>query len=175
MITFLLNLILTPFIPQMTDPQERYSSELSVIVRELERDNLKVPSVSVKPPEASSPEEVEHPPPIAMTSPINGRLLSNLMTSHAGNPTGDAESDAIEAQVKQLVLTGILKVGNDRVAVINDGEKDLVVSRGSYIRDSMRVVKVNQSSVSLKRLGIKGKEKLLELHLKLNDAPGDVE
>lgn len=170
---FLLGLLLGPFFPQLADPQVTYASQLSAIVQQLEK--------VAAPPTAADVESALKAQALAMQAdaeepiakPINGRLLRNLIVPKQVAEAGDNVVSEDGQQQTPLVLTGVLRVGQDLVAILNDGLEDFVVAKGSYVRNSMQVLEVKASSVELKNLNADKARQVVELQLSGGTVAGE--
>lgn len=170
---FLLGLLLGPFFPQLADPQVTYASQLSTVVQQLEKDAATpTPAeleAALKAQAMAMQADAEEP----VAKPINGRLLRNLIVPKQVTVAGDHAASEDGQPQNPLVLTGVLRVGQDLVAILNDGSEDFVVAKGSYVRNSMRVLEVKASSVELKNLNADKAGQVVELQLSGGNVAGE--
>lgn len=170
---FLLGLLLGPFFPQLADPQVTYASQLSTVVQQLEKDAATPTSAELEAALQAQALKMKADGDEPVAKPINGRLLRNLIVPKQVAVAGDHSASEDGQQQNPLVLTGVLRVGQDLVAILNDGSEDFVVAKGSYVRNSMRVLEVKANSVELKNLNADKAGQVVELQLSGANVAGE--
>lgn len=165
MMSFLLGLLLGPFFPQLADPQLTYSNQLSVVVQQLEKDSAPPTQAeidAVANAQAKADQEDEQG---VQVKPINGRLLQDLIAPKRLAAANDSSGVEDSQPQNPLVLTGVLRVGHELVAILNNGSEDFVVAKGSYVLKSMQVVDVKGTSVQLRSINKDRTGQITELQL----------
>jgi Tfp pilus assembly protein PilP len=104
---------------------------------------------------------------------IKGTLLRNQLYDPDTASKEDKDVDMEVPSVDSLVLTGVLTVGKEHVAILNDGVNDYVVGKGSYVLGVVKVNSVGSKSISLTDFRSSKESKQLELSLQDVGLPGD--
>lgn len=180
MIAFLISLLLLPFVPQLQNPQDKYAEQLASVMKYLEQSkpvalDIQDPATLANPQSLSEAGPTTLPEGLEKKSPeiIQGLLLKNQLDAEDSALTeSDSESNPAPT-LSSLVLTGVLSVGKDRVAILNDGVNDYVVGKGSYVLGVLKVNSVGNQSVSMTDSRSGKENKQIELSLQEAALPGE--
>lgn len=167
MIEFLFSLLLVPLVPALENPGIGHAKSLEAMEQRLNQGKnayLTVPEVTV--PDAEKSNLAINP---ELLPPITGRLFEWSNNVVVSEPTNQGAQDR---PVESMRLTGILESSGQRVAILNDGQRDYVVGVGSYVLDAYRVNSLSAGKVVLLPLDERAKGKPLELNLMPGAAPG---
>ncbi|MFN7507192.1 MAG: hypothetical protein ACK5Q1_16715, partial [Limnobacter sp.] len=93
---------------------------------------------------------------------ITGRLFQ--WASAEGSEAASL-SAAIDSAAETLRLTGLIESAGQRVAILNDGQKDHVVGVGSYVLGAYKVTSFGPGRVVLSPINSVAGGKRLELNL----------
>ncbi|WP_334119130.1 hypothetical protein [Limnobacter sp.] len=160
MIEFLFSLLLVPVLPELEDPAERHAVALKGLEQRLNQGRQGAGGavgrlVAAPQPEALSPDSSRLPA-------ITGRLFE---WSSVNSLAEQGQVAAYGLSAESLQLTGLIESSGQRVAILNDGEKDHVVGLGSYVLGTYQVVAFGRGQVVLMPLDTKTGGKRLELNL----------
>jgi hypothetical protein len=167
MIELLFSLLLVPILPELADPAENHSSALRELDRRLSRGGPN--SIAFTEGSAVSP----NPDVLALDSPSLPVITGGLFEWSNINPiTSQGEVAVNGLSAVSLRLTGLIEISGQRVAILNDGEKDHVVGIGSYVLNTHRVETLGRRHVVLMPLNVEAGGTRLELNLMPGDLPG---
>lgn len=173
MMEFLFSLLLVPILPELADPEESHSTALRELDRRLSRGgpgSMELAEGAVADPglNASATAAMLNTPPLSLPA-ITGGLFewSNIRSvSNLGDQTAGGSAPV------SLRLTGLIETSGQRVAIINDGDKDHVVGVGSYVLNTHRVEALGRRHAVLMPLNVEAGAARLELNLMSGDMPG---
>lgn len=167
MIEFLFSLLLVPLVPALQNPDIGHAESLGALEQRLNQGRNASLTVS----EANVPDSEKSI--LASSSeylpPITGRLFewsSNVLASE------QARQDELGRTVESMRLTGVIESSGQRVAILNDGQRDHVVGVGSYVLNAYRVNSLSAGNVVLLPVDGRTRGKPLELKLMPGAAPG---
>lgn len=170
MIELIFSLLLVPILPELADPVESHSMALRELDRRLSRGGPN--SIGVAENAAAGPSAnvlVSDSPSLPV---ITGWLFewSNINSIVS---LGEVAVSGLSAV--SLRLTGLIEISGQRVAILNDGEKDHVVGIGSYVLNTHRVETLGRRHVVLMPLNVEAGGARLELNLMPGDLPRGLE
>lgn len=154
MISLIIGLIATNYYPALDEPNMANQQRMANIVTLVREADQKVEEIQqgVAQPGAEATEVAykSEGPPLPF---ISGRLLEDdalvELRAQAEEQVQATriESLPVEPDVSLLKLVGIIDTGTGRIGLINDGETEHVVSTGSYLLGTLRVVEVARDKV----------------------------
>jgi hypothetical protein len=167
MMDFLFAILLVPFFPELGDPKEKHAMAMAELVQRLNTGQKQA---------VVAPEFIEQPSSLSVRvedlPPITGRLFQ-WASIEGGDGLG--QGDAIDLSAESLRLTGLIETAGQRVAILNDGEKDHVVGVGSYVLGAYKVTSFGPGRVVLSPIHARAGGKRLELNLMQANIPGDAQ
>jgi hypothetical protein len=162
MISFLFSLLLVPFLPELANPADQHSDDLSLLAQRIRQSQEILPA----PPMDLVQDQVENERDLPV---ITGRLFDWSETQR--NAKGGVQT-ANDLPVETLRLTGMIESAGQRVAILNDGQQDHVVAVGSYVLNTYKVISFGANRVVLMPLDGLAGGKPLELNLMPGTLPG---
>lgn len=156
MIHYLFSLLLVPFLPMLEDPVLRHDEALKVVEQRLHPKDRAEQGLLAQ-AVLAAPEEQKSLPP------ITGRLFEWSTLAAQAKVDQTASPGGISADA--LRLTALIESGGQRVAILNDGQKDHVIGVGSYVLDTYRVVSFGSNQVVLAPIDGQSGGKPLQLNL----------
>lgn len=170
MIELLFSLLLVPLLPELADPAESHSAALRELDRRLSRGGPN--SIAFTEGSAVSPS----PDVLALDAPSLPVITGGLFEwSNISSITSQGDVTSSLSSVASLRLTGLIEISGQRVAILNDGEKDHVVGIGSYVLNTHRVKTLGRRHVVLMPLNVDAGDARLELNLMPGDLPRGLE
>lgn len=167
MIETLFSLLLVPLMPALGDPFVNHAAALAAVERTLQQGrNVQSAAPNVDAVASELPLLTDTPESLPL---ITGRLFawSNVQRSEE-----QALGDELGITTEALRLTGLIESSGQRVAILNDGQRDHVVGVGSYVLNAYRVNALNSDHVVLLPVDGWTKGKRLELKLMPGATPG---
>ena len=162
MISLLFSLLLVPLMPELANPADQHSDDLSLLAHRIRQSQEILPS----PPVDLAQVQVESARDLPV---ITGRVFDWSATQR--NAKGEVAT-ANDLPVDTLRLTGMIESAGQRVAILNDGEQDHVVAVGSYVLNTYKVISFGVNRVVLMPLDGLAGGKPLELNLMPGTLPG---
>jgi hypothetical protein len=162
MISFLFSLMLVPLLPELANPADQHSDDLSLLAHRIRQSQEILPSRPVG--LAQEPVESARDLPV-----ITGRLFDWSETQR--DAKGKVQT-ANDLPVETLRLTGMIESAGQRVAILHDGQQDHVVAVGSYVLNTYKVISFGANRVVLMPLDGLAGGKPLELNLMPGSVPG---
>lgn len=162
MISLLFSLLLVPLLPELANPTDQHSDDLSLLAQRIRQSQEMLPV----PPIDLVQVQVENERDLPL---ITGRLFDWSVTQR--NAKGEVLT-ANDPHVDRLRLTGMIESAGQRVAILNDGQKDHVVAVGSYVLNTYKVISFGANRVVLMPLDGLAGGKPLELNLMPGNVPG---
>lgn len=153
MISALFSLLLVPVMPHLEDPVLNHGTRLAELQQRLKTDEATQPPVQVLNKELALPA--------AELPLITGRIFDWSNKGKAEQQQEVLLDNAVEA----LRLTGIIESSGQRVAILNDGQRDHVVGQGSYVLNAYQVASLDGATVVLVPISRQVGRKKLELNL----------
>lgn len=168
MIEFLFSLLLVPMLPELADPAESHAVALRELGQRLNQGQQSFEGVGRGLVAKAQPDSLIPDP--SRLPLITGRLFEwSSMNSKAEQD----QRAAYGLSAESLQLTGLIESSGQRVAILNDGEKDHVVGVGSYVLGSYKVVALGLGQAVLMPLDAKTGGKRLELNLMPDVSSGE--
>ncbi|BET27287.1 Tfp pilus assembly protein PilP [Limnobacter thiooxidans] len=162
MISFLFSLLLVPLLPELANPADQHSDDLNLLAQRIRQSQEILPQTPMDLTQA----QVESARDLPL---ITGRLFDWSATQR--NAKGEVPA-ANDLPVETLRLTGMIESAGQRVAILNDGQKDHVVAVGSYVLNTYKVISFGVNRVVLMPLDGLAGGKPLELNLMPGTLPG---
>lgn len=164
MIELILNLLLVPLLPEWGDQSVQVNNGLQQIqfkLADLERQRKEsVDQTDQVVAAMDSPRRVESSESILGAQPVlAGRLLTGLAPDTLGQ-----QARTLNEGVGQLALRGVLHTGQTRLAIVSSGDKEHVLTVGSYLLEAYRVSQIGRAEVQL--VGVQ--PKVADVRLTLN-------
>ncbi|MCR2745943.1 hypothetical protein [Limnobacter parvus] len=167
MIEYLFSMLLVPLLPALENPDIGHAESLMALEQRLNQGRNS--SVRVSEAKAPGDDELTLASNTESLPAITGRLFewsSNLLVSE------QARIDDLGRAVGSMRLTGIIESSGQRVAILNDGQRDYVVGVGSYVLNAYRVNSLGAGNVVLLPVDGRARGKPLELKLMPGVTPG---
>ncbi|MEQ9108434.1 MAG: hypothetical protein RLO04_13295 [Limnobacter sp.] len=161
MMEFIFSLLLVPIIPELADPMESHSMAMNELNRRLSRGGpgsiefANAPAVVDAVPVISGSESSSLPV-------ITGGLFGWSDIKPMLRQGDEATNGSVSASLR---LTGLIETSGQRIAILNDGEKDHVVGIGSYVLNTHRVEALGRRHIVLMPLDVETGGERLELNL----------
>lgn len=154
MIGFVIGIIAANFYPALDEPNLANQQRMGDIVTLIREADLKVEEIQsgVLEADPDALEVVARPegPPLPF---ISGRLLEDdALVELRAKAKEQVEANLVESlpvepDVSLLNLVGVIDTGTGRIGLVSDGETEHVVSTGSYLLGTLRVVEVARDKV----------------------------
>ncbi|MBU0784782.1 MAG: hypothetical protein KJ798_05370 [Gammaproteobacteria bacterium] len=172
MIEFLFSLLLVPMLPELADPAESHSTALKELDRRLSRGgpgSMEFTEGSVIDPLPGVSPTLNMLNPGSSSLPV---ITGGLFEWSSITPmSGQGYETAGGSSAASLRLTGLIETSGQRIAILNDGEKDHVVGVGSYVLNTHKVVTLGRRHAVLIPLDVETGGARLELNLIPGDLP----
>ena len=162
MISLLFSLLLVPLLPELANPADQHSDDLSLLAQRIRQSQEILPQA----PGVVAQTEIASVRDLPV---ITGRLFEWSATQR--NAKGEVPA-ADDLPVETLRLTGMIESAGQRVAILNDGQQDHVVAVGSYVLNAYKVISFGANRVVLMPLDGLAGGKPLELNLMPGNVPG---
>jgi hypothetical protein len=170
MINSIFALLLVPLFPGLADPDSAHGPALQALESKLAqgRSGLQAAGQDVG-NIAPGKELLLNPPALPL---ITGRIFG--WSSKTGSDQFQPEAD-FTLVAESLRLTGMIESSGQRVAIVNDGQKDHVLALGSYLMNTYQVTSVGPGKLVLLPVSAMAGAKKIELNMAPQNGAGGLQ
>lgn len=155
MIGLIIGVIAANYYPALDEPNlvnQQRMTEIVNLIREADVQIEEIQQQGLVPPSETDPLEIVERPPGPPLPFISGRLfeddaLVELRAQAEQQVKSRVDTLPVEPDIGLLNLVGVIDTGAGRIGLISDGETEHVVSTGSYLLGTLRVVEVARNKV----------------------------